>query len=126
MELQRKISRVPRYDYACEECEHRFEAVHPITSDALSVCPECGGTLRRVIGAVGVSFKGSGFYRTDSREAARKSRAKSTDSAPTTTPSTSTAPGSPSSPAAPSATPTSKPAATAATKTPAAPSGKDS
>jgi putative FmdB family regulatory protein len=119
---------VPRYDYACHDCDHRFEAVHPITSEALSVCPECGGTLRRVIGAVGVSFKGSGFYRTDSREAARKGRAKATGRGSSTTPSAATpsTASEQSSPAVPSAEPATKPATTAAAKTPAAPSSSDS
>lgn len=58
---------MPTYSYACAECAHRYDVVHSIHDDSLTVCPECGGELRRVISAVGVSFKGSGFYRTDSR-----------------------------------------------------------
>ena len=58
---------MPRYDYSCAACGHRFEAVQPITAEPLDTCPECGGAIRRVIGAVGVAFKGPGFYRTDSR-----------------------------------------------------------
>jgi putative FmdB family regulatory protein len=60
---------VPTYQYACTDCEHRFEAVQAFTEDSLSTCPECGGRLRKVYGSVGVVFKGSGFYRTDSRAA---------------------------------------------------------
>jgi len=58
---------VPTYAYACTECAHRFEAVQSFTDDSLTVCPVCGGRLRKVFNAVGVVFKGSGFYRNDSR-----------------------------------------------------------
>ena len=61
---------VPTYQYACTECDHRFEAVQAFTEDSLTTCPVCGGQLRKVYGSVGVVFKGSGFYRTDSRAAA--------------------------------------------------------
>jgi putative FmdB family regulatory protein len=58
---------VPTYQYACTECNHFFEAVQSFSEDSLTVCPECSGRLRKVFNAVGVVFKGSGFYRTDSR-----------------------------------------------------------
>src|SRR5689334_24901668 len=58
---------MPTYDYACTHCDHAFEIVQSFTDDALTVCPQCGGRLRKVYGSVGVVFKGSGFYRTDSR-----------------------------------------------------------
>ncbi len=58
---------MPTYQYACTECDHRFEAVQSFSDDALTTCPECQGRLRKVFSAVGVVFKGSGFYRTDSR-----------------------------------------------------------
>jgi putative FmdB family regulatory protein len=58
---------MPTYDYACTHCDHAFEIVQAFTDDALTVCPQCGGRLRKVFGSVGVVFKGSGFYRTDSR-----------------------------------------------------------
>jgi putative FmdB family regulatory protein len=58
---------VPTYQYACTECGHAFDIVQSFADDSLSVCPECGGRLRKVFNAVGVVFKGSGFYRTDSR-----------------------------------------------------------
>jgi putative FmdB family regulatory protein len=63
---------VPTYQYACTEagCGHAFEQVQSFTEDALTVCPECHGRLRKVFNAVGVVFKGSGFYRTDSRAGA--------------------------------------------------------
>ncbi len=58
---------MPTYDYACTACQHRFEVVQAFTDDSLTECPECQGRLRKLFGSVGVVFKGSGFYRTDSR-----------------------------------------------------------
>src|SRR3954454_14210057 len=58
---------VPTYQYSCTECGHFFEAVQSFSDESLTVCPECDGRLRKVFNAVGVVFKGSGFYRTDSR-----------------------------------------------------------
>jgi len=60
---------VPTYQYACTDpaCDHRFEQFQSFTDAALSVCPVCSGRLRKVYGSVGVVFKGSGFYRNDSR-----------------------------------------------------------
>ena len=64
---------MPTYQYACKEtaCGHRFEAVQSFSDDAITVCPVCEGQVRKVFSAVGVVFKGSGFYRTDSRETAK-------------------------------------------------------
>ncbi len=61
---------MPTYQYACTECGHEFEAVQKFSDDALTECPSCTGKLRKVFSAVGVVFKGSGFYRTDSRAGA--------------------------------------------------------
>ncbi|GEL23492.1 hypothetical protein PSU4_24460 [Pseudonocardia sulfidoxydans NBRC 16205] len=58
---------MPTYQYACTACDHRFEAVQSFSDDSLTVCPECSGPLRKVFSSVGIVFKGSGFYRTDSR-----------------------------------------------------------
>ena len=58
---------MPTYQYSCTDCGHFFEAVQSFSDDSLTVCPECEGRLRKVFNAVGVVFKGSGFYRTDSR-----------------------------------------------------------
>lgn len=58
---------MPTYSYACTECDNRFDAVQAFTDDALKECPQCSGRLRKLFGSVGVVFKGSGFYRTDSR-----------------------------------------------------------
>ncbi|GAA1651357.1 FmdB family zinc ribbon protein [Microbacterium flavum] len=58
---------MPTYAYACTQCDHRFDAVQSFADAALTTCPVCGGALRKQYGSVGVTFNGSGFYRTDSR-----------------------------------------------------------
>jgi putative FmdB family regulatory protein len=63
---------VPTYQYSCTDCGHFFETFQSFSDDSLTVCPECGGKLRKVFNAVGVVFKGSGFYRNDSRAGAGK------------------------------------------------------
>ncbi len=67
---------MPTYQYACTACDERLEAVQSFTDAPLTQCPACGGTLRKVFSAVGVVFKGSGFYKTDSRGKAGASDAK--------------------------------------------------
>jgi putative FmdB family regulatory protein len=62
---------VPTYAYVCTECGHNFETVQAIADAALTTCPQCSGRLRKVFHPVGVAFKGSGFYQTDSRKAAK-------------------------------------------------------
>jgi putative FmdB family regulatory protein len=61
---------VPTYQYACTACNHRFEAVQSFSDASLTECPVCAGHLRKVFSSVGIVFKGSGFYRTDSRSGA--------------------------------------------------------
>ncbi|WP_113694572.1 FmdB family zinc ribbon protein [Amycolatopsis albispora] len=68
---------MPTYQYACKECDHRFEAVQSFSDDSLTECPQCTGPLRKLYGAVGVIFKGSGFYRNDSRSDSKSSSSKS-------------------------------------------------
>ncbi len=68
---------MPTYQYACTACGEQHEAVQAFSDAPLTECPACSGTLRKVFSAVGVVFKGSGFYKTDSRSSAGK-----TDSAP--------------------------------------------
>jgi len=68
---------VPTYQYVCTECGHDFETVQSFSEDALSVCPVCGGRLRKVFNSVGIVFKGSGFYRNDSREKAESGAGRS-------------------------------------------------
>jgi putative FmdB family regulatory protein len=72
---------VPTYQYACTECDHAFEQFQSFSEDSLTVCPRCEGRLRKVFNAVGVVFKGSGFYRTDNRS---DSKSASTPAASTT------------------------------------------
>jgi putative FmdB family regulatory protein len=114
---------MPTYEYACRSCGSQLEVVQSFTDDALTTCGECGGPLRKVFGAVGISFKGSGFYKTDSRKstkstsssAASSSEAGATGSTPKegagTTSSGSTDGGSGSTPA-PSAPATPAPSST--------------
>lgn len=73
---------MPTYQYACTECEHAFDQVQAFTDDALTSCPECTGRLRKVFNAVGVVFKGSGFYRNDSRAKESSSDSSSSDAKP--------------------------------------------
>ena len=67
---------MPTYSYACTECDNKFDAVQSFSDDALTDCPKCDGRLRKLFGKVGVVFKGSGFYRTDSRAGAGSTVAK--------------------------------------------------
>jgi putative FmdB family regulatory protein len=69
---------VPTYQYQCTQCGEALEVRQSFTDDALTVCPACEGTLRKVFNAVGVVFKGSGFYRTDSRSGANGSSGTTT------------------------------------------------
>ena len=62
---------MPTYQYVCTECDHAFEQVQGFSEDSLTVCPRCEGRLRKIFNAVGVVFKGSGFYRTDNRADAK-------------------------------------------------------
>jgi putative FmdB family regulatory protein len=70
---------VPTYEYACTECGERLEVVQRFSDDPLTVCEACGGKLRKVFSPVGIVFKGSGFYRTDSRNGGVPAGSKSGD-----------------------------------------------
>ncbi|MFJ8017612.1 FmdB family zinc ribbon protein [Streptomyces sp. NPDC096339] len=85
---------MPTYQYQCTECGEGLEAVQKFTDDALTVCPSCDGRLKKVFSAVGIVFKGSGFYRNDSRGASSSSTPASKSSS-TTTSTTSTAAAAP-------------------------------
>ena len=71
---------MPTYEYRCKDCGHQFDAVQSFTDDALTECPSCGGPLKKVFGNVGIAFKGSGFYKTDSRSGSSSSSTSSTSS----------------------------------------------
>jgi putative FmdB family regulatory protein len=75
---------VPTYAYACTDCAHDFEVVQSFQDDSLTECPECEGRLRKVFSNVGVVFKGSGFYRNDSRGPEKSSGDKSSSEKPST------------------------------------------
>ena len=112
---------MPTYQYACNDCSEQLEVVQKFTDDALTVCPSCQGNLRKVFSAVGIVFKGSGFYRTDNRPSSSSSssgagngngksgESKSSDGKPAETKSSD----SKSSDSKPSSTPAAAPAAAA-------------
>jgi len=67
---------VPTYSYACTECDNRFDITQAFTDHSLTVCPVCSGALRKVFSSVGIVFKGSGFYRNDSRAGAERAKSE--------------------------------------------------
>ena len=79
---------MPTYAYACKTCGHAFDAVQSFSDPTLTECPECGGVLRKQYGSVGVTFNGSGFYRTDSRGSSAASGGTSAPAASSKTEST--------------------------------------
>ncbi|MDH6245577.1 FmdB family zinc ribbon protein [Mycobacterium sp. OTB74] len=101
---------MPTYSYACTECDNRFDAVQAFSDDALTTCPQCNGRLRKLFGSVGVVFKGSGFYRTDSRD----SKSSSTAAAPAKSESSSSSSSSSDSSSSSSSSSAPAPAAAAA------------
>ncbi|WP_188586243.1 FmdB family zinc ribbon protein [Gordonia jinhuaensis] len=84
---------MPTYSYACTECDNKFDIVQSFSDDALTECPQCNGRLRKLFNSVGIVFKGSGFYRTDSRSgnvpAADSGSSSSSDSSSTSSSSSS-------------------------------------
>ena len=85
---------MPTYAYACTQCGHRFDAVQSFSDAALTECPECGGVLRKQYGSVGVTFNGSGFYRTDARASTAGGGSTSKSSGESSGASTSSSPSS--------------------------------
>jgi len=75
---------MPTYEYRCRTCGEHLEVVQSFKDDALSVCPHCDGELRKVFSPIGISFKGSGFYKTDSRSGGKKSESSSSSSSEST------------------------------------------
>ncbi|MFT4043773.1 MAG: zinc ribbon domain-containing protein [Gordonia sp. (in: high G+C Gram-positive bacteria)] len=71
---------MPTYSYACTECDNKFDIVQSFSDDSLTQCPECSGRLRKLFNSVGIVFKGSGFYRTDSRPSSGGSKSEKSDS----------------------------------------------
>lgn len=80
---------MPVYAYACKDCGHAFDIQQSFSDDSLTVCPACGGSLRKKFNSVGVVFKGSGFYRNDSRSTATSTDAGTTSGTSSSTSSTS-------------------------------------
>jgi len=70
---------MPKYEYACKSCGERLEVVQSFTDDPLTECPACGGPLRKVFSAPAITFKGSGFYKTDNRTGRPKEKKESSD-----------------------------------------------
>ena len=108
---------MPLYAYTCTACGHNFDIHQSFTDDALTVCPECDGLLRKVFSPVGVVFKGSGFYRTDNK-AASKSKSTAAPKSSETSTSTTTAPAAPATPSSSSSS-SSAPASSSSSSTPA-------
>lgn len=112
---------MPTYSYACTECSNEFDQVQSFSDDALTTCPQCSGRLRKLFKNVGVVFKGSGFYRTDSRDSAKStadSSSKSSDSSSSSSSSSDSSSSSTSSSSSSSSSSDSK--SSSSTKTPAA------
>ncbi|MFI6103575.1 FmdB family zinc ribbon protein [Streptomyces sp. NPDC051310] len=108
---------MPTYQYQCTECGEGLEAVQKFTDDALTECPNCKGRLKKVFSAVGIVFKGSGFYRNDSRGASSSSSPASSSSSSSTSGSSSSSTSSASSKGASS---DAKPAASSSSTSSAA------
>jgi len=103
---------MPTYEYRCKDCGHELEAQQAFSDDPLTECPSCGGALKKKFGSVGISFKGSGFYKNDSRGgSSTSSTSTSTESTTTSTSSdagtTSSSPSESSTSSSPSTTTTS-------------------
>ncbi len=101
---------MPTYEYECQACHERLEAVQKFSDAALSTCPKCGGELRKVFSAVGIVFKGSGFYKNDSRSTA-------SSTAPATSTTTPAPAASSDASSAPAATPSTTTTTTSSTST---------
>jgi putative FmdB family regulatory protein len=110
---------MPTYEYVCRNCGNQLEVVQAFSDEALTICPNCGGELRKVFGNVGIVFKGSGFYKTDSRSKTTAVKPAGGDSTSTETksdPAPKTETTTPA-PAAPASTPASTSTSTGTTST---------
>jgi len=108
---------MPTYEYTCKACDEHLEVVQSFKDTALTECPACGGPLRKVFGNIGIAFKGSGFYKTDSRSDARKATSSSSE------PKTATPTGADGGGAAPKAGTSKEPGTKATTNSGASSSG---
>ena len=101
---------MPTYEYACKSCGEHLEVVQSFKDEALTTCPNCGGLLRKVFGSIGIAFKGSGFYKTDSRSsssAGKSSSGSAASSSPSESSGSSSSSDSSSSSGSSSSTPSS-------------------
>lgn len=114
---------MPTYEYACKNCGEHLEVVQSFKDEPLTECPNCGGTLRKVFGNIGIAFKGSGFYRTDSRSDA-KSPVKAEAKAAEGTKSESSSSGSETKTAASSSSGDAKPSSSTSSPSPSPTPGK--
>jgi putative FmdB family regulatory protein len=97
------VRAMPTYEYECTQCHTRTEAVQKFSDAPLTICPECGGELKKVFSAVGIVFKGSGFYKNDSRGASSTVTPSASTPAPTSESTSAPTPSpAPSTPATPS------------------------
>ncbi|MHA7153794.1 FmdB family zinc ribbon protein [Arthrobacter sp. TMN-50] len=111
---------MPTYAYACRDCDHAFDVHQAFSDDSLTVCPSCEGSLRKKFNSVGVVFKGSGFYRNDSRDSKKSIDVGASGSGTTTGASSdSSAKGSDGGSSTPAAAKDAAPAANKAAKNPA-------
>src|SRR5450631_4102849 len=110
------MPRLPTYEYHCDSCDQNFDVVQSFTDDPLTACPTCGSPVRKVFGSVGIVFKGSGFYKTDSRSGGSSATVPSESSAPA---AASTDSGSGSSDSSTSTPAADKPAVSTPTPAPA-------
>ncbi|NMD96158.1 FmdB family transcriptional regulator [Rhodococcus sp. BL-253-APC-6A1W] len=105
---------MPTYSYACTACDNKFDIVQSFSDASLTECPECSGKLRKLFNSVGIVFKGSGFYRTDSRSGSTASESAKSDSKSSTSESAPAASSSSSSATSTSSASTSSTPAAAA------------
>ncbi len=106
---------MPTYEYRCQQCDRTFDVVQSFSDEPLTACPTCGGPVKKVFGSVGIVFKGSGFYKTDSRSSTTASKPPSTGTSDSTTATPS------SEPAAASTSQTSSPSSSSASAAPTTP-----
>jgi putative FmdB family regulatory protein len=107
---------VPTYEYVCKDCGEHLEVVQSFKDDALTVCPTCDGELKKVFGNIGIVFKGSGFYKTDSRSGSKAATTAAKAEAATKTESSADSASKPDSTTKPDSTSTTKPDSTSTSK----------